>query len=124
GNKDPFALRRAALGLARTLIEGAFELDLEALLREAVELLPAIVPAKPAKAAPVAPADAKQALVDELREFIYERLRSYYAEQGFGGDQFDAVRAVEPESLLDFDRRLRAVAEFATLTDAAALAAA
>jgi len=124
GNKDPFALRRASLGLARTLIEGGFELDLEALLREAVELLPEIAPAKPAKPAAVAPADAKQQLVDDLREFIYERLRAYYADQGFGSDQFDAVRAVEPETLLDFDRRLRAVAEFAKLPEAAALAAA
>ena len=124
GNKDPFALRRASLGLARTLIEGGFELDLEALLREAVELLPEIAPAKSAKPAAVAPADAKQQLVDDLREFIYERLRAYYADQGFGSDQFDAVRAVEPETLLDFDRRLRAVAEFAKLPEAAALAAA
>jgi glycyl-tRNA synthetase beta chain len=124
GNKDPFALRRAALGLARTLIEGGFDLDLEALLREAVELLPEITPAKSAKAEIVAPADAKQKLVDELREFIYERLRGYYVDQGFGNDQFDAVRAVEPETLLDFDRRLRAVAEFAKLPEAAALAAA
>ena len=126
GNKDPFALRRAALGLARTLIEGGFELDLEALLREAVELLPAIPSTKPAKGGTplLAPAEAKMALVDDLREFIYERLRGYYAEQGFGSDQFDAVRAVEPETLLDFDRRLRAVAEFAKLPEAAALAAA
>jgi glycyl-tRNA synthetase beta chain len=124
GNKDPFALRRAALGLARTLIEGEFDLDFEALLREAVELLPVITPAKPAKDPAPAPVDAKQKLVDELRDFIHERLRGYYAEKGFGSDQFDAVLAVEPETLLDFDRRLRAVAEFAKLADAAALAAA
>ncbi|HSN00530.1 MAG TPA: glycine--tRNA ligase subunit beta, partial [Rudaea sp.] len=121
GSKDPFALRRAALGLARTLIEGGIELDLEALLREAVELLPDITPAKDAKPAL---ADAKQALTDALREFVFERLRGYYAEQGFAAQQFDAVRAVEPESLPDFDRRLRAVAEFAKLPEAAALAAA
>ncbi|MBU6199830.1 MAG: glycine--tRNA ligase subunit beta [Xanthomonadaceae bacterium] len=121
GSKDPFALRRAALGLARTLIEGGFELDLEALLREAVELLPAIAPAKDAKAGHANP---KQGLTDALRDFIHERLRGYYAELGFGSDQFDAVLAVEPESLLDFDRRLRAVAEFAKLPEAAALAAA
>ena len=121
GSKDPFALRRAALGLARTLIEGGFELDLEALLREAVELLPAVAPAKDAKATL---ANTKQDLTDALRDFIHERLRGYYAEQGFSADQFDAVQAVEPESLLDFDRRLRAVAEFAKLPEAAALAAA
>ena len=121
GSKDPFALRRAALGLARTLIEGGLELDLEALLREAVELLPDIAPARDAKPALV---DAKQTLTDALREFVFERLRGYYAEQGFAGQQFDAVRAVEPETLPDFDRRLRAVAEFAKLPEAAALAAA
>jgi glycyl-tRNA synthetase beta chain len=125
GSKDPFALRRAGLGLARTLIEGGFELDLEALLREAVELLPAIAPAKDAKPnAKPSPADNKQSLTDALLDFVFERLRGYYAEQGFGAEQFDAVRAVDPETLPDFDRRLRAVAEFATLPEAAALAAA
>lgn len=125
GSKDPFALRRAGLGLARTLIEGGFELDLEALLREAVELLPAIAPAKGARPdAKAAPADAKQDLTDTLREFVYERLRGYYAEQGFGADRFDAVRAVEPETLVDFDHRLRAIADFAQLPEAPALAAA
>jgi glycyl-tRNA synthetase beta chain len=125
GSKDPFALRRAGLGLARTLIEGGFELDLEALLREAVELLPAIAPVKDAKPnAKPSPADNKQSLTDALLDFVFERLRGYYAEQGFDADQFDAVRAVDPETLPDFDRRLRAVAEFAKLPEAAALAAA
>ena len=124
GNKDPFALRRAALGLARTLIEGGLELDLEALLREAVELLPAIKPAKGNGPADKSGSAEKYTVVDELLEFIHERLRGYYTEQGFGSDLFDAVRAVEPETLTDFDRRLRAVAEFSRLPDAQALAAA
>ena len=137
GNKDPFALRRAALGLGRTLIEGELDLDLEALLREAVELLPAIrakagaKPASAGKEAPVEPArstglslEDKVALTLELTTFVFERLRSYYAEQGFGSEQFDAVRAVASGSLVDFDRRLRAVAEFSRLADAQALAAA
>lgn len=122
GNKDPFALRRAALGLARTLIEAGLELDLEALLREAVELLPAVKPQGKQAVQPAA--EKKYTLVDELIDFIYERLRGYYAEQGFGSDLFDAVRAVQPETLSDFDRRLRAVAEFARLPEAQALAAA
>jgi len=135
GNKDPFALRRAALGLGRTLIEGGLDLDLEALLREAVELLPQIqsasiksAPAKPASANPVsakqAPVDKKVSLVDELLDFVYERLRGYYAEQGCGSDLFDAVRAVAPETLSDFDRRIRAVEEFGRMPEAQALAAA
>jgi glycyl-tRNA synthetase beta chain len=133
GNKDPFALRRAGLGLARILIEGEFDLELEALLREAVELLPAVQ--KPAKAgasakttaqAPQAAtaSDEKYTLSKELFDFIVERLRGYYADAGFGNDQFDAVRAVDPETLIDFDRRLRAVAEFSMLPEAQALAAA
>jgi glycyl-tRNA synthetase beta chain len=130
GNKDPFALRRAALGLARTLIEGGLELDLEALLREAVELLPTIRAEKksqkagtPASVA-VSPSDEKYTLVKDLLDFVFDRLRSYYAERGFGSDQFDAVHAVETDTLIDFDRRLSAVGEFARLADAQSLAAA
>jgi glycyl-tRNA synthetase beta chain len=142
GNKDPFALRRAALGLGRTLIEGELDLNLEALLREAVELLPKVQAKggeKTGKAASTsAQADAgaagpqqtglsvqeKTALTDELRTFVFERLRGYYADRGFGSEQFDAVSAVDVETLIDFDRRLRAVAEFSRLADAQALAAA
>jgi glycyl-tRNA synthetase beta chain len=53
-----------------------------------------------------------------------DRLRSYYAEQGFSAAQFEAVLAVQPASLADFDRRLRAVAEFSRWPEAASLAAA
>jgi glycyl-tRNA synthetase beta chain len=129
GNKDPFALRRAALGLARTLIEGELALDLEALLREAVELLPEVrIEKKSGKDAPekakASPSEEKYTLVKELLDFVFERLRSYYGEKDFSSDQFDAVRAIEVESLVDFDQRLRAVAEFSRLPDAQALAAA
>ena len=125
GNKDPFALRRAALGLGRTLIEGNLDLDLEALLREAIELLPPIAPPKKKDGAPEkSPAEAKRILTQELLDFVFERLRGYYTEKNIGSDQFDAVRAVEPETLTDFDARIRAVADFASLPDAAALAAA
>src|SRR5262249_7791906 len=126
GNKDPFALRRAALGLARTLIEAELDLDLEGLLREAADLLPEIrQPAKKGvKEATEAPALDKTKLVEELGDFIFERLRGYYADQGFSSEQFEAVRAIEAKTLIDFDRRLRAVAEFSRLPDAQALAAA
>ncbi|MBP6595971.1 MAG: glycine--tRNA ligase subunit beta [Arenimonas sp.] len=108
GNKDPFALRRSALGLARTIIEGGHELDLPALLAAAARALPAGLPLDAA----------------ELQDFITDRLRGYYAEQGVPGVQFDAVADVRPASLLDFDRRLKAIAEFARLPEALALAAA
>ncbi|HET9482825.1 MAG TPA: glycine--tRNA ligase subunit beta, partial [Xanthomonadales bacterium] len=109
GNKDPFSLRRTALGLARTLIEGGVELNLVGLLREAVD--------------PIAP-DRSEAVANELYEFVLERLRGYYADKGIAGDVFDAVAAVRPASLVDFDRRLRAIVEFAQLPAAASLAAA
>ncbi|MDE2225953.1 MAG: glycine--tRNA ligase subunit beta, partial [Xanthomonadaceae bacterium] len=63
-------------------------------------------------------------LVAELREFILDRLRGYYTEQGFTPQQFEAVAAVQPSSLVDFDRRLRAVAAFAKQPEAEKLAAA
>ena len=116
GNKDPFALRRNALGLARTLIEGGLELPLQPLLRQAMD----------AAVAQVGSGDAA-ALADELGGFVFERLRSYYADQGFGATHFDAVAALGATgitSLPDFDRRLRAIAEFAQLPEAPALAAA
>lgn len=130
GNKDPFALRRAALGLARTLIEGHLPLDLPAHLAEALAQLPASAYAaglhKPkGEEAPAAEVAARQAaLAGELYDFILDRLRSYYAEQGIAGEAFEAVRALAPADLADFDQRLRAVVAFAALPEAAALAAA
>ncbi|KFN49541.1 glycine--tRNA ligase subunit beta [Arenimonas composti] len=108
GNKDPFALRRAALGLARTIIEGGLELDLVALLVAAGRALP----------------EGLNLDVRELREFITDRLRGYYADRGVPASHFEAVAAVNPSSLLDFDRRLKAIAEFARMRESTALAAA
>src|SRR5262249_52388076 len=124
GNKDPFTLRRAALSLARTLIETKLDLDLKTLLRDTINALPEIKTTKTDKnvRAP-APTD-KAKLADELREFVFERLRGYYADQGFSNEQFEAVRTVEIRTLIDFDHRLRAVTEFARLPEAQALAAA
>jgi len=63
-------------------------------------------------------------LLDELYDFVLDRLRGYYADQGFDNAQFEAVLAVQPASLADFDRRLRAVAEFGRRPEAISLAAA
>ena len=130
GNKDPFALRRAALGLARTLVEGGLELDLRGSFVEALELLPeaalaaGLKPGKDGKAPALEAGKRRAALADELVEFVLDRLRGYYAEQGFTGEQFEAVAAVSPSSLVDFDRRLRAVGEFGRRPEALSLAAA
>jgi len=130
GNKDPFALRRAALGLARTLIEGGLDIDLPAQLAEALALLPdsalaaGLPKGKDGKVVALNPGARRAELAHDLVEFILDRLRAYYTEQGIAAEAFEAVRALAPPSLLDFDRRLRAVVEFARLPDAAALAAA
>ncbi|MDZ4348392.1 MAG: glycine--tRNA ligase subunit beta [Xanthomonadaceae bacterium] len=107
GNKDPFALRRAALGLARTLIEGDLDIDLHSALEQACQL-----------------ADGLAAEPTELYDFILERLRGYFAERGVAGDHFEAVATSRPASLSDFGGRLNAVSEFIALPEAAALAAA
>ena len=130
GNKDPFALRRAALGLARTLIEGGLELDLRGSFIEALELIPdaalaaGLKPGKDGKPPALNAAQRRAILLDELYDFVLDRLRGYYAEQGFDHNQFEAVLAVQPASLADFDRRLRAVAEFGRRAEAMSLAAA
>ena len=130
GNKDPFALRRAALGLARTLIEARLDLDLKAHLAEALAALPESALAaglgkgKDGQAPELDAGRRRSALAAELYEFIVDRLRGYYAEQGMTGEVFEAVRALSPASLLDFDRRLHAVVQFATLPEAQSLAVA
>lgn len=135
GNKDPFALRRAALGLARTLIEGDIRLDLPQILEKAVLGIPAQslkdYLAKVAnnvfqddtllgKLADQLTAPA----VNELYEFILERTRAYYSEGGITADVFEAVAARRPHDLVDFDRRLKAVLAFKQLPPCQSLAAA
>ncbi|MDH7452151.1 glycine--tRNA ligase subunit beta [Luteimonas composti] len=141
GNKDPFALRRNALGLARTVIESGFDLDLRALLTdaataamEAVRRAAVLAKAAAAREAQSAGADVSPvqiqtghvALEDviELYDFILDRLRGYYAEQGVPAQHFSAVAALKPASLTDFDRRIKAIGRFAALPEAEALAAA
>ena len=124
GNKDPFALRRSALGLARTIIEAGFDLDLPALVDSALDRV-AINMALVAKRSGTAPAaELDAALATELYDFILDRLRGYYADRNVPGTQFDAVAEGRWPSLLDFDRRLKAIADFARLREASSLAAA
>jgi len=116
GNKDPFALRRNALGLARTIIESGFELDLRTLLETAFAGLPAAVqPSAERKT---------DALPQELYDFVIDRLRGYYADKGVPATHFNAVAELKPASLYDFDRRIDAIGIFAALPEAEALAAA
>lgn len=149
GSKDPFALRRNALGLARTLIESGVEVDLRLALAHAN--LGARLSMEYVKAGGVLGAqldhlnrieqltgvsnelgdweytssiELSPEVLAPLLDFIFDRLRGYYADQGVPAQQFDAVLELKPASLTDFDARLKAIAEFAKLPEAAALAAA
>jgi glycyl-tRNA synthetase beta chain len=142
GNKDPFALRRNALGLARTLLEGEFDLNIydfmeQAYLsnQEALMLARVDQKAEATKVARLAGVNVEagpfiesqrsnSSDVLEILTFVYDRLRGYFNDKGFNEQQFDAVNAVEHQSLPDFAKRLSAIAEFAKLPEAAALAAA
>jgi glycyl-tRNA synthetase beta chain len=113
GTRDPFGLRRAALGLLRTSIERRLDLDLQLLIEQALAALPFAAPAGCAR---------------EVYDYVIERLRAYYVEGDAGftvtTEMFDAVLATRPASPLDFDARLRALVEFLRLPEAQALAAA
>ncbi|MDP3336284.1 MAG: glycine--tRNA ligase subunit beta, partial [Rhodoferax sp.] len=108
GDKDPFALRRHALGVIRMLVEKDLALDLKALLASAV----------PAFGDKITDASAA------LGDFIYDRLAGSLREQGYSALEVDAVLALRPQRLGDVPRRLAAVRAFTALAEAPALAAA
>ncbi|MBM4218144.1 MAG: glycine--tRNA ligase subunit beta [Gammaproteobacteria bacterium] len=119
GTKDPYGLRRAAIGVLRILIETGIGLDLRELIRTALEPVTADVVRLGGKR----PADG---LVEEIYGYMMERLRAWYLEAGGGvtTEMFDAVLDTRPASPLDFDHRLRALAGFLALPDAGSLTAA
>jgi glycyl-tRNA synthetase beta chain len=110
GSKDPFALRRAALGLLRIIIERQLALDLEVLVAAAAKGLGDRLTAKHVES--------------QVFDFIMDRLRAYYHDAGVAPDVFDAVHAQRPTQPYDFDRRVRAVNHFQSLAAAESLAAA
>src|SRR5690606_37350115 len=102
GNRDPFGLRRAALGIVRIVVEKELELDLVALIAKAITLQPG------------GPGEARS-LAGDLYDFIVERMRAFYVDQqGLAPEIFEAVRVRRPASLLDFARRVDAVSAFVT----------
>ena len=110
GEKDPYALRRASLGILRTIIERELELDLQQLIGKSAELFADEVDAASSK--------------DEVFEFMLERLRAYYHDREVPVDVFDAVSALKPSRPLDFDKRIIAVTAFRALPEAESLSAA
>lgn len=109
GSKDPYALRRAALGVLRILIDKQLDLDLNDAVAFAVNAFGSKV-----KAA---------GLADAVLEFIFDRLRARYEDEGVDVATYLSVRALKPGSALDFDQRVQAVQAFRKLPEAAALAA-
>jgi glycyl-tRNA synthetase beta chain len=114
GDRDPFALRRHALGVIRMLVERQLPLDLRTLLGEAFAAFGA------PKAGEVAVTDPTEA----LEAFIYDRLAGSLREQGASAQEVDAVLAPNPQRLGEVPKLLAAVRAFAALPEAPALAAA
>ena len=110
GSKDPYALRRAALGVLRILIEKQLDLDLVEAVAFAIEQYGDKVKAT--------------GLAQQVLDFIFDRLRARYEDEGVDVAVYQAVRALNPAAPLDFDQRVQAVQAFRQLPEAGALAAA
>ena len=109
GSKDPYALRRAALGILRILIEKQLDVSLTELVDLAIAQYADKINAKD--------------LAAQVQDFIFDRLRARYEDAGIDVAVYQAVRAVHPTSPLDFDQRVQAVQHFRALPEAQALAA-
>ena len=110
GDKDPFGLRRAAIGCLRIIIECELDLDLMACLQTSAAQFDAGISAKDVCAA--------------VFDFIMQRLRRYHADIDISNDVFESVLALSPSNLLDFQYRIGAVNKFKGLAEAESLAAA
>ncbi|OUR80286.1 glycine--tRNA ligase subunit beta [Colwellia psychrerythraea] len=110
GDKDPFALRRAAIGSIRIIIEKQLDLDLSTLINKSIELFGDKL--------------VNENTANDVLEFIMGRFRAFYQEQGISVDVIQAVLAKKPSAPLDFEKRIKAVTFFGELPEAATLAAA
>ena len=110
GDKDPFALRRAAIGSIRIIIEKQLDLDLSALINKSIELFGDKL--------------VNDNTANDVLEFVMGRFRAFYQEQGISVDVIQAVLAKKPSAPLDFEKRIKAVTFFGELPEAATLAAA
>lgn len=111
GSKDPFALRRSAIGILRLIIENNLDVTIEALVNSALHAYGALI------------TDPNKTRSDAVA-FLEGRYRAKYEDQGVQVDVIQAVQAMSPASPLDFDKRVNAVSHFRNLPEAAALAAA
>ena len=110
GDKDPYALRRATLGSLRIIIENKLDLDIVELISFALAQYPHEFD--------------KSQIMQNLVDFVFDRLKGYCLDRGYSVDEFEAVISVKPKKPLDFMQRLQAVKTFRQLPEAASLAAA
>ena len=113
GERDPFALRRAALGVIRIMVERSLDIDLSKVFTAALSQLSDNIKI-----------DGVDAVYKEIDSFVRGRLRGYYLDQGVTHDAFDAVDRVSSLRPYDIDRRIKAISAFRSMPEAAALAAA
>jgi glycyl-tRNA synthetase beta chain len=110
GSKDPFALRRAAIGILRILVEKRLDLNLQLTINEALKALSFV--------------DPDPNVGDQVFEFFLDRFRYWYQEKGISAEVYQSVLALRPGKPLDFDSRVLAVDHFSRLNEARALASA
>lgn len=109
GSKDPYALRRMAIGLIRLIIEKNLELPLTPWLEKAASTYPSTL-------------NAAQH-INEVRDYILERLQAHYREQNIDADTYQAVRALGSDNLLDIDKRIHALQAYLQTSSAHSLLA-
>ena len=110
GSKDPFALRRSAIGVLRILVENKMDLDLMACIEASLGGFESI--------------EVASDTAEKVFEFMLERFRSWYADEGISSSVFQSVMELKPRRPYDFNKRIQAVSSFTQLEEAAALAAA
>ena len=110
GAKDPFALRRAAIGVIRTIVENELSLDLDELIEHSLKQFDGQL--------------TNDLVAEELLNFIFERFRAWYLDQNVSANTVNAVMAIRPTQPLDFDQRIKAVQHFQTLPESESLSAA
>ncbi|MBQ4847187.1 glycine--tRNA ligase subunit beta [Pseudoalteromonas sp. MMG005] len=110
GDKDPFALRRAAIGALRIMVEKELSLDINDIVAKAKTLF--------------ADKLSNDQVAEDVLEFMLGRFRAWYQDEGISVDVIQAVLVRKPTSPIDFDRRVKAVSHFRALSEADALAAA
>jgi len=110
GSKDPFALRRSAIGVLRILVENKLDIDLMSCINESLKGFETL--------------NVDTETSEKVFEFMLERFRSWYSDEGISSSVFQSVMALRPRSPYDFDKRIQAVSSFVILEESGALAAA